>query len=152
MVLALLCFAVERGCMHHKLCFLSIPPKGGLPYFHFFVKCRGMDPRKQDFGQDTIQRNLRTCRQPISDNRLQVLTTANNSIPDWRPGLTSESGRGSAMLASERTCTFYDSNSQALFFHGKTYIFLRKSAPRMPMQRKRKLFDMKEFLIECLET
>ena len=55
-----------------------------------------------------------------------VASTANNSILNWRPGLTSETGRGFAMLASGRTCTFYDSNSQAGFFFVKTYISVER--------------------------
>ena len=85
------------------------------PDFHFFAKCRGVDPRKQDFGQDAIQRTLRTCRQPISDNRLQMLRlfeAYQQCSFDGEPfhlksasRMTFESGRGSAILASGRICT-----------------------------------------------
>ena len=52
---------------------LEFQGKMGIPGFSFFIKCLWTKPRKQDFGQDAIQRTRRTCRQPISDNRLQML-------------------------------------------------------------------------------
>ena len=41
--------------------------------FIFFIKCHWTKPRKQDFGQDAIQRTRRTFRQPISEDRSQML-------------------------------------------------------------------------------
>ena len=142
--------------MHHKLCFLIIPPKGGLPDFHFFVKCRGMDPRKQDFGQDAIQRTLRTCRQPISDNRLQMLILFEEyqqcSFDGEQFHLTSasrmtfESGRGSAILASGGRSTFYDSNRQACFSSGKHAFLLKECSTHAPATETETLSRQKRLI------
>ena len=68
---ALFCFPARLHAA--QTMFPDYSSQGWTPGFSFFIKCRWMKPRKQDFGQDAIQRTRRTCRQPISDNRLQML-------------------------------------------------------------------------------
>ena len=68
---ALFCFPARLHAS--QTMFPDYSSQGWTPGFSFFIKCRWMKLRKQDFGQDAIQRTRRTCRQPISDNRLQML-------------------------------------------------------------------------------